>query len=1208
MRIVIDLQGAQTESRFRGIGRYSLSFTKAIVRNRGDHEIIIALSGLFPDTIEPIRAEFDNLLPHENIRVWYALGPVNEREPTNTWRREAAELIREAFLASLQPDIVYITSLFEGYVDDAIISVGRFDKTTPVCVSLYDLIPLLNPDHYFKHNPAYEKYYQRKVDQLKNSSSLLAISEYSQQEGKAALDQFDASIVNVSTAVDTNFHPLTLSELQAQLIRDKFSLSRSFVLYTGGADERKNLPRLIRAYAKLPSKLRNDHQLVFVGKMPEGNIHQFQHEAKHAGMRTDELVFTGYVTEDELVKLYNLCKLYVFPSWHEGFGLPALEAMSCGAAVIGADTSSLPEVIGNEDALFDPFSEDAILHKITSVLTDEEFRQRLIGYGINRARQFSWDSSANVAIDVFEKMSNSKEIRHKKNSYTASLIKELSKIQTTDQPDDADIAEVAICIDLNIKSTLQYKLIQRSLAWRIEGPFDSSYSLALLNRETALTLGKLGYNVALHSTEGPGDYDPEPVFLDQNPVIKEIYSKSLEMVGDYVDITSRNLYPPRVSDMGSSVQMLHHYAWEESGFPREWVKDFNSHLDGMTCLSSHVQKVMIDNGVYIPMQVSGCGVDHWERITTSPEYKIKAKSFKFLHVSSCFPRKGVDSLLHAYGKLFTSSDDVSLVIKTFPNPHNKIHQWIENEKKNNSSYPHVLVIELDLLDSELRALYETCDVLVSPTHAEGFGLPLAEAMLSGLPVITTAWSGQLDFCNTENSWLVDFEFERAKTHFGLFSSVWAVPKIAALTKAMSEAYHSTSELRMSKALVGRSLLLESFKWGDVVNRHTNAVKDILEAKSSFSPKIAWLSTWNTKCGIASYSEHLIKNLPDQSVTVFAPQYDNLVKNDTDNCVRNWIIGKEHNFLSRVTEEIEIRSLNTIIIQFNYGFYNHQELSDFIEVNVAHGINVLIVLHSTADPKDKLPESNFELRYMLPALKLCHRILVHSVSDLNRLKKIGLIKNVTLFPHGVLGFERNTPALDKTELQLVASYGFCLPHKGLEELVDAAALLRDRGSPIRLRLVNAEHPSPDSTMLVKSIKNRIKKFNLAELVEFNCNYLEDNESLELLADSDLIVFAYQQTGESSSAAVRYGMSTKRPVAVTPLKIFDDTTNATFRLAGTDSESLASGILKTLQSLNSGSEEACNIQENADKWRKEFDYISVGSRLHGLCSALLQQKDY
>ena len=146
MRIVMDLQGAQTESRFRGIGRYTLSLTQAVVRNRGEHEIILALSGLFPDTIEPIRAAFEGLLPQENIRVWHAPGPVAESQPGNDARREIAELTREAFLATLQPDVIHICSLFEGYVDDAVASIGKFDQSTPVSVALYDLIPLLSPD------------------------------------------------------------------------------------------------------------------------------------------------------------------------------------------------------------------------------------------------------------------------------------------------------------------------------------------------------------------------------------------------------------------------------------------------------------------------------------------------------------------------------------------------------------------------------------------------------------------------------------------------------------------------------------------------------------------------------------------------------------------------------------------------------------------------------------------------------------------------------------------------------------------------------------------------------------------------------------------------------------------------------------------------------------------------------------------------------
>jgi len=219
MRIVIDMQSTQTESRFRGIGRYTLSFAQAIVRHRGEHEVFLALSGLFPDTIEPVRAAFDNLLPQENIRVWHAPGPVEEKNPMNDARREVAELMREEFLASLMPDVIHIGSLFEGYADNAVTSIGRFDRATPVSVSFYDLIPLLNPEHYLKPNPRYARYYQRKIEHLKMAATLLSISEFTRQEGMAHLYAPAIRIVNVATAIEPCFCPRQIDDATAAQLR-----------------------------------------------------------------------------------------------------------------------------------------------------------------------------------------------------------------------------------------------------------------------------------------------------------------------------------------------------------------------------------------------------------------------------------------------------------------------------------------------------------------------------------------------------------------------------------------------------------------------------------------------------------------------------------------------------------------------------------------------------------------------------------------------------------------------------------------------------------------------------------------------------------------------------------------------------------------------------------------------------------------------------
>lgn len=404
MRIVIDMQGAQTESRYRGIGRYTMDFARAVVRNRGEHEILLALSGLFPDTIEPIRAAFDGLLPQENIRVWYAPGPVKDEDPSNTARREVAELVREAFLASLCPDIVHVCSLFEGYVDDAVTSIGRFDDRTPVSVTLYDLIPLLNPDQYLKPNTNFAAYYERKLKSLRTAKQYFAISEYSRQEGLNCLGVDTDRIVNVSTAIGPEFQPINVDFPTQDLLKRKIGLRQPFVLYTGGCDERKNLPRLIEAWSKLSIDIRRTHQLVFAGRMPAGNAVELREIARRQGLNDGEFLFSGYVSDEELVQLYNLCKLFVFPSWHEGFGLPALEAMACGAPVIGANTTSLPEVIGLEDALFDPFEVKAITAKIERALTDESYLSILRAHGLEQSTRFSWNSTAQRAIGAWESL------------------------------------------------------------------------------------------------------------------------------------------------------------------------------------------------------------------------------------------------------------------------------------------------------------------------------------------------------------------------------------------------------------------------------------------------------------------------------------------------------------------------------------------------------------------------------------------------------------------------------------------------------------------------------------------------------------------------------------------------------------------------------------------------------------------------------------
>jgi glycosyltransferase involved in cell wall biosynthesis len=403
MRIVIDMQGAQSiGSCDRGIGRYTLAITQAMIRNRGEHDIVLALNGLFPDTIEPIRKAFDALLPQENIRVWNVVAPVAYMDKANGSRRRTGEIIYEAFLSELKPDLICMSSfLFEGWQDDAIASFHQESLCAPVAVVLYDLIPSVFPDLYLR-NPDIKSWYFGQIEALQKADLLLTISESTRRDGIKYLGISSEWVVNVSCDADSYFKRIELSGEQEMTLRKKYSLEKPFILFVGGDDQRKNVEGLLRAFALLSDELRETYLLVTVCSLqPEGR-HKLERMAWELGLQK-QLILTGFVSDEELVALYNLCSLFVFPSWYEGFGLPALEAMRCDAPVIGANTSSVPEVLGWDEALFDPYSEESIAELMQRGLADKDFRAELIQHAQQQAKKFSWDESACSALRAMER-------------------------------------------------------------------------------------------------------------------------------------------------------------------------------------------------------------------------------------------------------------------------------------------------------------------------------------------------------------------------------------------------------------------------------------------------------------------------------------------------------------------------------------------------------------------------------------------------------------------------------------------------------------------------------------------------------------------------------------------------------------------------------------------------------------------------------------
>ncbi len=771
MRIVIDMQGAQTESRSRKIGRYILSLAKAMVRNRGDHEIILALNGFFSDTVDTIRDEFDSLLPQEKIRVWYAPCPVQGCDPKNQWRREAAQLIREAFLASLHPDIVHVTSLFEGFTDNAVTSIGTFASNLPTAVTVYDLIPLLSPEKYLA-NADFSLYYHKKIEFLNNAELILAISKSSARESRDFLNIPAKSVVNISAACDAIFQQRQIAEKKKKDLFNNLNINYKYILYTGGADPRKNLNNLIEAYAGMPDQLREKHQLVLSGKMLNGIVAQLKKTAHLNNIPEGRIIFTGYVSDENLVTLYNLCEVFIFPSLHEGFGLPALEAMSCGAAVIASKSTSLPEVIGRKDALFDPSDVCSIRVKLQRVLEDKSFKESLRGYGLQRAKNFSWEASAQQAISAFEKWyaSNSVSSSPQVQPVTSDiLIKALAGQHCFDiEPKDDDLRASAWCIAQNQperegKPQLFVDIStfsQRDSKTGVQRVVRSILRELLLNPPTGYSVEPVyadicckGYRYAKsfsrefmgRDEDGQGDdpieFQHGDIFLGLDLLLCTIerqfdYLKMLHQSGVRIFFVVYDLLPLTSGYFAEYIERC--YA--------QWIKMIMV-FDGAICISHAVAdelKAWRYNNIsprIRPFRIE------WFHLGADIENSMPSKGLpsnaedvltifqskpSFLMVGTIEPRKGHRQVLTAFEQIWNTRTDVNLVIVGVGGwMVNKLIELIRNHAERNNR----LFWLKGISDEYLEKVYSSCTCLIAASEGEGFGLPLIEAAQHELPII-----------------------------------------------------------------------------------------------------------------------------------------------------------------------------------------------------------------------------------------------------------------------------------------------------------------------------------------------------------------------------------------------------------------------------------------------------------------------------------------
>jgi glycosyltransferase involved in cell wall biosynthesis len=389
MKILVDAQCLQTESASRGIGRVAKN---VLIELSQKHDIIV----LYNSTKEQkLGAVFDKINIKNVSFVKIAL-------PDRFHSVFTPELVNEVdtdlcnLISEVNPDIFFCLSIFE--FEAATKVLNREGRAYKVASILYDVIPLMEQEKYLS-NELVRKWYFDKLESLTQCDILLSISDFTSNTTSQLAQIPIEKITTIYAATDligivTSSNIIAYSELAPK---------RPFILYCGGSDERKNIERLLEAYSLLSLSNQESYDLILLGIADEGRSRYLREYSKKLCI-SDRVIIKGFVSDTVLSAHYWACDLFVFPSENEGFGLPPLEAMVFGAPVLCSCKGSLPEIIGNNQFMFDPDDLDQMVETIEVVLRNEDLQFRMRNISLARAGNFSWTKSVKIAVSALHSL------------------------------------------------------------------------------------------------------------------------------------------------------------------------------------------------------------------------------------------------------------------------------------------------------------------------------------------------------------------------------------------------------------------------------------------------------------------------------------------------------------------------------------------------------------------------------------------------------------------------------------------------------------------------------------------------------------------------------------------------------------------------------------------------------------------------------------
>jgi len=913
------------------------------------------------------------------------------------------------------------------------------------------------------------------------------------------------------------------------------------ILFVGRIIESKGQLELIESFARFIHPFGGLARLVLVGR--HGGAGDAYLESLFAAVRRNgvdaQVVITGPLSDRDRDAWYAEAGLYVSLSHHEGFGVPLMEAMAQGVPVLAWPAGAAADTLGGAAELVADPSPSAVAAQMLALARDPLRRAAMSQAGRRALGRFDPD-------------------RH-----MPRLVEALVRAGAAAPPDPAARGTLAA-----------------AMRFAVVGHIAGTYSLAGVNRALAAAIeAERPGRVRVLPVEGQPQDDISRVPALERGAVARLAGRTAPETGPEVVISQHYpIYPP--PDPGDLPLAL--TFWEESVLPAAMVAQLGR-FRGVLAPSRFVAKVLADSGVVAPVRLLGQSprLQPFQALAAARRDRAPGGPVTFLHVSSCFPRKGVDVLLAAYACAFRHGDAVLLVIKGHPNPHNDVAEQVARLQAADPGMAPMRYVEDDLDEAGLLALYALADAMVLPTRGEGYNLPAAEAMTAGLPLIVTGYGGHLDFCGPDEARLLDFEFAPSRSHLASPGSVWAEPGVEDLAAALRGIAEQPAAAR-DRAVRARARIAREADRGALVNRLTGIALDLLLAPPAEPVRVAWVSSWGARCGVAEYSRHLVAHLPPEGLAEVVVLADMRIPDEADAAAcagacagagagaedgragprvrRDWRTG-DPACVGQIAAALAVEDPHVVVVQHQPGLMTWPMLTGLLRHPALAGRAAAVTLHNT---RHLLELGKQDLRATLDALNGAARVLVHTVADLNRLKRLGLLGNVALLPHGVPAprLPRDARTLAPPDAALIGCYGFLLPGKGIPQLVEAMLLLRRRRPAARLRLVNAAYPAPEGEAELAACRAAITAAGLDGAVELVTGFLPHRRSMELLAECDLAVLPYQSSLEASSAALRTMMAAGVPVAVTPLPLFDEARDAVLRLAGTDPVSIADGIADLL----------------------------------------------